>query len=202
MARAYASVEQFLSAQDEFEFACLVLDVHLPGLSGRQLQDKLAHRQCRPSIVFVSANADVGTSVEAIKAGAIDFLEKPVDAEILLAAVEKAFERYEANRKQVQSLSQWKERMTKLSVRERQIMEHVVQGRLNKQIAADLLIAEQTVKQHRGRVMEKLGVRSLAELVRAFEAARMDKASGASHQIWKTSPAEETPILTSRRSRN
>lgn len=169
-ALAFASADEFLSSTPELDFACVVLDVHLPGISGLELQTRLVNRAFPPAIVFVSAQGSVSAGVEAIKAGAEDYLEKPVDAELLLAAVAKAVEHHDTKRRQTMTLGHYKQGIAKLSAREREVMEHVVQGRLNKQIASDLNIAEQTVKQHRGRVMEKLGVRSVAELTRMCEA--------------------------------
>jgi FixJ family two-component response regulator len=147
----------------------LLLDLHMPGISGRQLQEMLAQHDRSPRVIFMTGNGDLAAGIEAMKAGAEDFLEKPIDADVLLAAVARAVERHEIKRQQSLLNEQWNERVMRLSVREREIMAQVIKGRLNKQIAADLFIAEQTVKQHRGRVMEKMGVRSVAELVRACE---------------------------------
>ena len=169
VAHAYASADEFLSSPADAEVACLLLDLHMPGSSGRQLQERLAQHDRSPGVIFMTGNGDLAVGVEAMKAGAEDFLEKPIDADVLLAAVARAVERHQTKRRQSLLHDQWRERMMRLSVREREVMAEVVKGRLNKQIAADLFIAEQTVKQHRGRVMEKMGVRSVAELVRACE---------------------------------
>lgn len=169
VAHAYASAEEFLVSPADAEVACLLLDLHMPGISGRQLQEMLAQHDRSPRVIFMTGNGNLAAGVEAMKAGAEDFLEKPIDADVLLAAVARAVERHEIKRQQSLLHEQWNERVMRLSVREREIMAQVIKGRLNKQIAADLFIAEQTVKQHRGRVMEKMGVRSVAELVRACE---------------------------------
>lgn len=195
VAHAYACAEDFLQTPSDSEVACLLLDLHMPGMSGRQLQEKLTEQGKSPSIVFITGHGNVRAGVEAMKAGAEDFLEKPVDAEVLLGAVARAVERHQDQRRKSKLNGRWKERMTRLSVREREIMEHVIRGRLNKQIAADLFIAEQTVKQHRGRVMEKMGVRSVAELVRACEAAGLVQDSSPAQ------PVSPPPGLPARRDR-
>jgi FixJ family two-component response regulator len=166
----YGSAEEFLGNPPAGELACVLLDVQMPGLSGPQLHQRLLERGSAPPVIFITGRSDVPAGVEAMKRGAADFLEKPVDGEVLLAAVRHAAERHACERRHALLLDAAKERIASLSPREREIMRHVVRGRLNKQIAADLLIAEQTVKQHRGRVMEKMGVHSVADLVRACEA--------------------------------
>jgi FixJ family two-component response regulator len=167
----YASAEEFLDNRPAGDMACILLDVQMPGLSGPLLHQRLLERGSAPPVIFITGRSDVMAGVDAMKRGAADFLEKPVDGEVLLAAVRRAAERHVGERAHALVQEALKERIARLSRREREIMRHVVSGRLNKQIAADLLIAEQTVKQHRGRVMEKMGVHSVAELVRACEAA-------------------------------
>lgn len=166
----YASAEEFLGNPPAGELACVLLDVQMPGLSGPQLHQRLLERGSAPPVIFITGRSDVAAGIDAMKRGAADFFEKPVDGEVLLAAVRRAAERQAGERSHARLLDAAKERIASLSPREREIMRHVVRGRLNKQIAADLLIAEQTVKQHRGRVMEKMGVHSVADLVRACEA--------------------------------
>jgi FixJ family two-component response regulator/signal transduction histidine kinase len=166
----YASAEEFLGNPPAGELACVLLDMQMPGLSGPQLHRRLLERGSAPPVIFITGRSDVAAGIDAMKRGAADFLEKPVDGEVLLAAVRRAAERHAGERRHALLLDAAKERIASLSPREREIMRHVVRGRLNKQIAADLLIAEQTVKQHRGRVMEKMGVQSVADLVRASEA--------------------------------
>ncbi|MDL9997518.1 response regulator [Variovorax sp. J22P240] len=168
---AYASADEFLGNPPGGDVACILLDIQMPGVSGLQLQQRLLERGCSPSIIFLTGHGNVSAGVDAMKLGAADFLEKPVDGEVLLAAVRRAVERHAGERRHALMQEALKERAARLSPREREILAHVVRGRLNKQIAGDLLIAEQTVKQHRGRVMDKMGVRSVAELVLACEAA-------------------------------
>jgi len=184
-AHAWASAEAYLLAPFDANVACLLLDLNMPGMSGRQLQQRLAQQGKAPAIVFVTGRGDVAAGIEAMKAGAQDYLQKPVDAELLLGAVARAVEGHQVTQRQSALNGQWRERMTRLSAREREIMAHVIRGRLNKQIAADLFIAEQTVKQHRGRVMEKMGVRSVAELVRICGAA------GFADEVFPQAPEEE-----------
>ncbi|MEJ8857289.1 response regulator [Variovorax robiniae] len=171
LTRPYPSADAFLAAQPPAaSVACMLLDVRMPGTSGLDLQRHLVQKGCAPAVIFITDHGDVVACVEAMKLGASDFLVKPVDARVLVEAVRKAVTDYHARREQALSQSTLMRRISSLSTRERQIMEHVIEGRLNKQIAADLLITEQTVKQHRGRVMDKMEVRSVAQLVRACEA--------------------------------
>ncbi|MDM0078891.1 ATP-binding protein [Variovorax sp. J2P1-59] len=168
---AYLSADEFIARPPLTDVACIVLDMSMPVLSGSALQLRLLEEGCAPPIIFVTGHGEVSAGVGAMKRGACDYLEKPVDADVLIGAVRRAVERHADDRRQELALVAAKARVVSLSPREREIMQHVIRGRLNKQIAADLLIAEQTVKQHRGRVMEKMGVRSVAELVQACEAA-------------------------------
>jgi FixJ family two-component response regulator/signal transduction histidine kinase len=170
-AASYASAQEFLQRGSDADVACILLDVRMPGMTGLELQERLVGAGAPPSIVFLTANGDVATGVEAMRAGAVDFLEKPVDHDVLIAVVHRALERHAAGRTRSAQEARSRALIGRLSAREREITAHVIRGRLNKQIAADLEIAEQTVKQHRGRVMEKLEVRSVAELVRICELA-------------------------------
>jgi FixJ family two-component response regulator len=143
----------------------------MPGISGLDLQDALAISGHERAIVFITGHGDIPKSVRAMKAGAIDFLTKPFDDEKVLAAVRVAIEKDLSSqhiRKQRDSV---KQRIATLTPREREVLEHVISGKLNKQIAADLGTGEKTVKVHRGRVMSKLGVESVADLVRIAEQA-------------------------------
>jgi FixJ family two-component response regulator len=140
-------------------------------MSGLELQQHLADYGAAPPVVFLTGHGDVAAGVHAMKLGAVDFLAKPVDASLLLAAVSKALARRAAERERLRRRDALLARLGRLSAREREVMTHVVRGRLNKQIAADLHIALQTVKQHRSRVMEKMQVGSVAELVQVCEAA-------------------------------
>ena len=166
----YPSARQFLDRlPDESEPGCLLLDVRIPDLNGPQLQDRLSKLGSTLPIVFLTGYADVQTAVQAIKAGAEDFLTKPVSSQQLLGAVERAMTRLEASRGPKQRLAEWGELLATLTPRERQVFERVVQGKINKQIGRELGATERTIKAHRHQVMEKMKVRSLAELVSIAE---------------------------------
>ena len=168
---SYPSALEFLAGAPEREAACLVLDNRMPGMSGLELLRRLAGQPGAPFVVFLTGSSDLAAGVEAMKLGAIDFIEKPADGERLVAAVRKALATHAAQRAEAREHDAHLARLGRLSARELEVMQHVIRGRLNKQIAADLDIALQTVKQHRSRVMEKMGVRSVAELVRVCDAA-------------------------------
>jgi len=168
----FASAADFLAAHDSDVVGCLLLDVAMPDLSGPELQQTLTARGSMLPIIFLSGRADVPISVQAMKAGATDFLTKPVQDEVLLTAVRAALEKDRADRIARAELADIAARLATLTRREREVLEHVVSGQLNKQIAGDLGTVEQTIKVHRARVMEKMKVQSLAELVRLVERAR------------------------------
>ena len=147
----------------------LVLDVAMPALNGLELQNILEKAGSLLPIIFLTGTADIPKSVEAMKHGASDFLTKPVDDEDLLAAVRVAIEKNRVLRQEQAELSEIQARLATLTPREREVLEHVVKGQLNKQIAGDLGTVEQTVKVHRARVMHKLRLQSVAELVRLVE---------------------------------
>ena len=162
----YHSAQQFLARlPDENDRGCILLDVRIPELSGPELQEKLGKLGSTLPIVFLSGYADVSTTVKTIKAGAEDFLTKPVSSEQLLGAIEKAMTHQEAARGLKQKLDVLRAQLGTLTPRERQVFERVVQGKINKQIAQQLGATERTIKAHRHRVMEKMKVQSLAELV-------------------------------------
>jgi len=163
---AFDSPREFLGRLDPAAAGCLVLDVAMPGLNGLELQQALATKGSVLPIVFLTGRGDIPISVEAMKRGAADFLTKPVDDEELLAAIRNAFERNRASRRAREERAQIEERLARLTAREREVLERVVTGRLNKQIAAELGTVEKTIKVHRAHVMQKMGVRTLAELVR------------------------------------
>ncbi len=172
-ALAFESPEEFLRNLGADAAGCAILDVAMPGLDGLALQRELASRGSELPVIFLTGHGDVPRSVQAMKGGAADFLTKPVDDEVLLAAVRRAVEADRAGRASRRERTEIRERLASLTPREREVMEGVVAGRLNKQIAADLGIAEKTVKVHRGRVMEKMAASSIAELVRLADRARL-----------------------------
>jgi FixJ family two-component response regulator len=146
-----------------------VLDVAMPGFSGLQLQTALSEKGSILPIIFLTGHADVSKSVQAMKGGAADFLTKPVNAKNLLPAIHAAIEKDAVARRQQAELSEIRARLDTLTPREREVLGHVVAGKMNKQIASDLGIAEATVKMHRARVMAKMKVQSVADLVRLAE---------------------------------
>jgi len=170
--RPYSRADQFLAEHDASIPGCAILDISMPDLNGLELQDALAAVKSDRPIIFLSGVAEVPATVRAMKAGAIDFLTKPVRSEDLLAAVEAARNKQVRDRGQQEERDSAHTRLARLTPRERQVMEGVVAGRLNKQIAADLNISLKTVKLHRGTMMKKMGVRAVADLVRLTEAAR------------------------------
>jgi FixJ family two-component response regulator len=163
---AFASAEEFLAQYDRQTPGCLVLDLGMPTLDGLELQRILASAGSLLPIIFLTGTADIPKSVQAMKQGASDFLTKPVNDEDLLAAVRVAIEKNRALRKEQVELSEIRARLATLTPREREVLEYVVAGKLNKQIAGDLGTVEQTIKIHRAHVMQKMRVRSVAELVR------------------------------------
>jgi len=161
----FASAEGFL-AQSRFDApGCILLDVRMPGLNGLELQQALAAADRQLPIVFITGHGDVPMSVRAMKAGAEDFLPKPFDDEELLKAVAQALNRSQREQNERTEVAEIRRRLSSLTPREREVLCHVVAGQLNKQIAADLNIAEKTIKVHRARVMEKMSATSLAGLV-------------------------------------
>ena len=164
--REFSSVPDFLKADPPEGPTCLVLDVRMPGRSGLELQRDLAAANRQVPIIFITAHADVPMTVQAMKGGAIEFLTKPFRDQDLLDAVDAGLARDRARRESERALAALRERYDTLSSRERDIMLHVVAGRLNKQIANDIGIAESTVKVHRTNLMRKMKARSLPELSR------------------------------------
>jgi FixJ family two-component response regulator len=168
---AFASAREFLERPPHPGPCCLVLDVRMPGLTGIQLQEMLAAAGRRMSIVFVTGHADVPTSVKAMKAGAVDLLTKPVDAQDLIAAIQRAVTRDEHDRATEARRTEIQRRVSLLTPRETEVFALVVTGMPNKQSAAALGVVEKTVKVHRARVMEKMQAGSVAELVRLADEA-------------------------------
>jgi len=161
---AFASPSEFLAQYDPATPGCLVLDIAMPEFNGLQLQTTLGEKGSILPIIFLTGHGDVSKSVQAMKHGAFDFLTKPVKDKDLLPAVRAAIERDAVARREQAKLYEIREHLATLTPREREVLEHVVAGKLNKQIAADLGITEATVKMHRARVMAKMKVQSIAEL--------------------------------------
>jgi FixJ family two-component response regulator len=162
----FSSAKQFMEHYDADEPGCLVLDLAMPDFNGLELQRWLLESNSPLPVIFLTGHGDVPTSVRAIKKGAVDFLTKPVNDEELLRAIREALECESVNRMERNKVATIQTRLGTLTPREREVMEHVVSGQLNKQIADVLGTALQTIKVHRARVMRKMGVLSLAELVR------------------------------------
>ena len=162
----HVSAEAFLARQSDAGHGCAVIDLQLPGASGLELQARLVELDATLPLIFLTGRGDIPTSVQAMKGGAVDFLTKPVDAATLLAAIAAALERGRALRAARTAEAGVDARLGRLTPREREVLDMVVEGRLNKQIAADLGVAEKTIKVHRARVMQKLEVRTVADLVR------------------------------------
>jgi FixJ family two-component response regulator len=178
----FSSAEAYL-AHEPFETPyCLVLDVRMPVLNGLALQETLNARGYGEQIVFMSGHSDVPTCAQAMKSGAVDFLIKPFTEEALFAAVDRALQRSAEASQQRNEYRHARERLTSLTPREFDVLRYVISGLLNKQIAAELGATEKTIKVHRGRVMEKIGMRSVADLVRFAERARVEPAVIASSE--------------------
>jgi FixJ family two-component response regulator len=170
-ARTFASPEAFLSQHDPAEPGCAVFDVSMPDVDGLELQRLLFDSGIARPIIFITGKGDIPTSVRAMRAGAVDFLTKPVSAEALLAAVTRARQIDAQTRAARNETASIEALLARLTAREREVLTHVVAGRLNKQIAGDLGTVEKTIKVHRGRMMSKLGVRTVQDLVRLAERA-------------------------------
>ncbi|UFN48478.1 response regulator [Roseomonas sp. OT10] len=177
--RLFTSAAGLMDSPELGAAGCLVLDVDLPGLDGLEVQRRFAAWEVAIPIVFMTGRGDIPMSVRAMKAGAVDFLTKPFDADAMLAAVRAALERDGERRSRGRSLDAVRERFATLSPRERQVVGHVAAGLLNKQIADAMGLSEITVKVHRGNAMRKLAVRNLPDLVRLHEAVATSPAPAA-----------------------
>lgn len=184
----FTSAREFLDRLPSARTGCIVLDVRMPGMTGPELFDRMAEKGLSLPVIFLTGHGDVPTSVRAMKKGAVDFLLKPVDDEALLHAIRQAVARHASQQAREQERQGIEVRLLRLSAREREVMEYVIRGDLNKQIAADLGISEKTVKVHRGRVMAKMEAGSVAELVRLCEAADIQ-------------PRQENPLSQRRKDR-
>ncbi len=175
---AFASAREFLERGANHDGpSCLVLDVRMPGLSGLDLQRELRRLNETLPIIFITGHGDIPTSVDAMKAGAVDFIPKPFKASVLLRALEQALARAVHDRTEQSELADIQRRLETLTAREREVMALVVSGMLNKQIAFELGTVEKTIKVHRARVMEKMEVESFADLVRLAARAGIGKPS-------------------------
>ena len=165
-AETYATAAEFLAGFDPERTSCLVLDVRLPGMSGLELQRRLAAGKALPPIVFITGHGDVPMAVRAMKAGAVDFLEKPFNEQDLLDRIAGAFDREARDRGERRQLSELRRRFEALTPREHEVLELVVAGEANKVVASRLGVSQRTVEIHRAHVMSKMGAQSLAHLVR------------------------------------
>jgi FixJ family two-component response regulator len=170
--RTYNSALLFLEEHDPGIPGCVILDVAMPEITGLEVQEKLSQRLANRMIVFLSGHGDIPAATQAMRQGAVHFLTKPVDQDILLVAVREALEKDRLTRRTMALRKSIQDRFATLTPREREVMHHVVQGELNKEIAGELGTVEKTIKVHRARVMSKMGAGSLAELVRI--ALRLD----------------------------
>jgi FixJ family two-component response regulator len=171
--KSFTSPQTFLAQHDVSEPGCAILDVSMPNIDGLELQRALSAAGSQLPVIFLTGKGDIPTTVHAMKAGAVDFLTKPVSDRDLLAAIERAEKEDARSRRANAELEAINAKIAILTPREREVMTHVIAGKLNKQIAGDLGTVEKTIKVHRGRMMEKLGVRSVADLVRLAEKARI-----------------------------
>jgi FixJ family two-component response regulator len=169
--KTFASAQEFLDQTTPEWSGCLIVDLRMPGMGGLDLQDQLSTRQVSLPVIFLTGYGTVPASVRAMKAGAVDFLEKPVDDQTLLDAVHKALERDRGARRDQAEMQALHRRLAALTPREYEVLTFIISGRLNKQAAAELGTTEKTIKVHRARIMEKLQCASLAELVRLAEKA-------------------------------
>lgn len=173
----FGSAAELLERAEWPEVGCLVLDVAMPGMDGIELQRALAERGIRLPIVFLTGHGDIPMSVRAMRAGAVDFLTKPVTRADLLEAVRQALEKATAQHETAASLAALEARLARLTPREREVFEHVIAGKPNKRVANQLGTSEQTIKVHRARVLEKLEVRSVAELVQIAQKLGIEPAA-------------------------
>ncbi|WP_436642700.1 response regulator transcription factor [Microbaculum sp. FT89] len=174
----HESAEAFLDEYKPGEPGCVLIDLDLPGIDGFGVQESLSSMEIGPPAIFLTGTGDIPASVRAMKAGAVDFLTKPVDASTLLSAVEEALAFDDATRTAISTSDDLRVRLETLTPRERQVLDRVVLGRQNKQIAAELGTAVKTIKVHRARMMRKMQMPSLAELVRAMVELDAESRSG------------------------
>jgi FixJ family two-component response regulator len=171
----FSSAHEFLESYDPELPGCLVLDISMPELNGLELQQALIASGHEPIIIFLTGRGDIPMSVRAMKGGALDFLTKPVNDEDLLTAIHVAIEKDSLQRRARAEVAEIRKLLAKLTPREHEVLEHLITGQLNKQIAGDLGTAEKTIKVHRARVLEKMKVQSVAELVHLAERAGIQR---------------------------
>lgn len=164
--RAYASAESFLAEFDEQQPGVLIVDVRMPGMSGLELQEQLIARKSTMPVVFITGHGDIPMAISTMKKGAVDFLEKPFDETALREIVGRMFEQANQRLSQAKAVRQHEAMLARLTSREQQVLERIVAGRLNKQIADDLGISIKTVEAHRANIMEKLQVTTVADLMK------------------------------------
>jgi FixJ family two-component response regulator len=192
--QSFRSPYDFLRDLDLLGPGCAIIDLTMPGLDGLELQQKMAQSGNDRPVIFLTGRGDIPSSVHAMKAGAIDFLTKPVPSEKLLSAIALA-EARESQAREVRDRRRLTEqKLAMLTPRERQVLDHVVMGQLNKQIATALGTVEKTIKVHRGRMMSKMGIRSVAELVRLVERANVGPRD-AVEQHWPLDQLDSMPVL-------
>ena len=163
---SFSSAEAFLSGAHDRSIGCIVLDIRMAGMDGLELQDHLKHHGVELPIIFITGHGDIPMAVEAVNAGALDFLEKPFDNDALLARVEEAILADRERRTREAASAEIDQRLERLTPRERQVMEGILAGKLNKVIGYELDMSTRTVEVHRGRILEKLGARNAPEMVR------------------------------------
>jgi len=173
--RVYPAANEFLDELPDNIDGCVLLDVNMPGMTGPELHDRMRETGSTLPVIYLTGQSTLSIGVRAMKHGARDFLEKPIDEDVLVPTIEQAIADHRQARAMQSRLAEISRCLDRLSLRERQVMDHVIAGRLNKQIAADLGIAEKTVKVHRGRAMSKMEVRSVAQLVRLCDIVGVGK---------------------------
>ncbi len=170
----FSSAGDFLDSIEDNAVGCLVTDIRMPGMDGLALQEEIIKRKIRMPVIVITGHGDVSLAVRAMKAGALDFVEKPFDDDVLLASIERGLNIATEAQEHALSVEVAKERLALLTARERQVLNLLIIGHANKVIAHELQISPRTVEVHRGRVMEKMGVRNLSGLIRAALAAGLD----------------------------
>jgi len=192
----FASAEAFLTRPRQPGSGCLVLDVNLPGIDGLELQRRQSQSERELPIVFLTGRGDIPMAVQAIKAGAVEFLTKPVETESLIRAIRAAFDQAAAQRVAQAATSELRQRFDALTPREREVLAALVAGRLNKQIAGDLGIVEQTVKFHRARIMERMKAKTVAELMHIAARLGIERAARGGHDpdVSSQAPPKGPPL--------